>query len=101
MLFNEVKEVNEGPVKVEQMADEKAQEPEVLDATPVGLETLGESQPDEFKEELWDILGHAGITKKRILVFLIFMAAVIAGVFFIFSSGGSGLVCVSRTITSC
>lgn len=74
----------------EKAKSENAQpiEPEIVDVTPPSIENLTEAEPEEFKEELWDILEHAGITKKRILYFFIFVVLVVVAIFFLFSSGG-------------
>jgi len=45
---------------------------------------------DEFTETVWDVLEHAGVTKKRIVIFLVAFIAFVYFVFsFLFSSGDS------------
>jgi hypothetical protein len=40
------------------------------------------SETEEFKKEIWDILGQAGVTKKRIITFLVIFAVVILFIMF-------------------
>ncbi len=40
------------------------------------------SETEEFKKEVWDILGQAGVTKKRIVTFLVIFAVVILFIMF-------------------
>ncbi|MBU1151631.1 hypothetical protein KJ632_02260 [Patescibacteria group bacterium] len=45
---------------------------------------------EEFKEEFWDVLDGAGITKGRIVGFVIFMIIAVIGVFWYFSGNSDG-----------
>jgi hypothetical protein len=46
---------------------------------------------DEFKEDFWEILEQAGLTKKRIIVFVVALVlGVVFLIFFVFNRGGDG-----------
>lgn len=60
---------------------------EPVDSEPVSSETPSETSEGEFEEDFWTILGQAGITKKRILIFGIALVVIILGIIVFFSFG--------------
>lgn len=68
---------------------------EVVETRPLGEGALGGhvdgpltelkdlavgEEGSEFKEEFWDVLGQAGITKKRLLIFLVVLGVLVLGI---------------------
>ncbi|MBD3360524.1 hypothetical protein GF366_01850 [Candidatus Peregrinibacteria bacterium] len=82
-------------VKKEDEKEEKTEVPEVVEVKgkPVGghVEPAETSvspegaETDESKEDFWDVLEQAGITKKRIVYFFFILVGLILALYFIFS----------------
>ncbi len=78
---------------VAESAPESVSEPvEPAEVVEVGGDLSPETE--EFKKEIWNILGQAGVTKKRIITFLVIFAVVILFIMFgglrLFGIGGDG-----------
>jgi len=88
---------DEAPKKnVKKAPDVKKVEPKTAgdNATVEVVNTSAAADPaledfDEFKEGIWDILGQAGLTKGRVIGFLIILVVVILGLFLFVFNGDS------------
>lgn len=72
--------------QVIEVETKEREEKDYEDVIPGNVETIEsekiDEQPQEFKEEFWDILEHAGITKKRLVFILGAIVVVILGFLF-------------------
>lgn len=72
--------------QVIEVETKERKEKDYEDVIPGNVETIESEknveQPQEFKEEFWDILEHAGITKKRLVFIAIAIVVLILGFLF-------------------